>query len=607
MRAVCYTAIVDKIAVIDFGSQYAHLIANRLRRLGVYSEILLPETSPEKLAKYKGLILSGGPNSVYEKGAPTISPRIFSLGIPILGMCYGHQLIAHLLGGQVSPGTTKEYGLAKLFVLKKIGIFEGIRDHSQVWMSHGDSISKLPKGFIPLGKTDDCPIAAAADPVRKIFSVQFHMEVTHTAEGMKMLENFINICGATREWNIDAFLARKTAQIKTAVADKKVFMLVSGGVDSTVGYVFLSKILGQDHVYGLFINTGFLRKDEAKKIQAAFKKIGIKNFHAHNAKKKFLSALKGVTNPEEKRMIIGNAFLEVQAEIARKLKLNPDHWILGQGTIYPDTIESAGTKHADKIKTHHNRVPEIMELIKKGKIVEPLSDLYKDEVRALGKRLGLPDEIVWKHPFPGPGLAVRILCAENEKWPQQSPEEEDSINKFLASHDIQGKILPIQSVGVQGDNRTYRNPLVIWGKTCDFESLEKISTDLTNRFPAINRVCLLLNPFDIKSIQILPSSLGERRINLLQELDNIVMKFIKKNNIEREIWQFPTVLLPVMINGIKRESVLLRPVCSEEAMTANFYKMNWMLLQKLTKKLTPKVSAVLYDITNKPPGTIEWE
>lgn len=605
--AVCYTSSVDKIAVIDFGSQYAHLIANRLRRLDVYSEILLPETQPEKLTKYKGLILSGGPNSVYEKGTPTISLRIFSLGIPILGMCYGHQLITHLLGGYVSPGTTKEYGFAKLSVFKKIGIFDGIRDHSQVWMSHGDSISKLPEGFISLGKTDDCPIAAAADPVRKIFSVQFHMEVTHTTEGMKMLENFINICGAKREWNIDVFLAQKTAQIKAAVGDKKVFMLVSGGVDSTVGYVFLSKILGQDYVYGLFIDTGFLRKNEFKKIQAAFKKTGIKNFHAHNAKKKFLSALKAVTNPEEKRTIIGNVFLEVQAKIARKLKLNPDHWILGQGTIYPDTIESAGTKHADKIKTHHNRVPEIMELIKKRKIIEPLSDLYKDEVRALGKKLGLPDEIVWKHPFPGPGLAVRMLCAKQEKWPDSSQESEDNINQFLAPHDIQAKILPIQSVGVQGDNRTYRNPLVIFGKTRDFESLEKISTALTNRFFTINRVCLLLNPTEIKSIQILPSSLTEKRIKLLQELDDIVMKFIKSHGIDCDIWQFPTVLLPVTINGVKRESVVLRPVCSEEAMTANFYKMDWELLQKLAKKLQRKVSAVLYDITNKPPGTIEWE
>lgn len=593
-----YILFVDKIAVIDFGSQYAHLIANRLRRLGVYSEILLPDAPLEKLAKYKGLILSGGPSSVYEKGAPTISPRIFSLGIPVLGLCYGHQLIAHLLGGKVEPGKTKEYGLAKLSVSKKIGIFEGVRENSQVWMSHGDTVSSLPKGFIALGKTEDCKFAAIADLSRKIFAAQFHMEVTHTKEGIKMLENFLNICRVKREWNMGKFLARKMDEIKNMLKDRKVFLLVSGGVDSTVAYALLSRTLGTDRVYGLFVDTGFLRKDEGKKTAIALKKIGVKNFHVFQAKQKFLKAIKGVIDPEKKRKIIGDLFLQIQAEAVRKLKLNPEHWVLGQGTIYPDTIESAGTRHSDKIKTHHNRVPEILELIKRGRLIEPLAELYKDEVRTLGERLGLPKEIVWKHPFPGPGLAVRILCAETEKWPEQ---------RHLDVHGMRAKILPIQSVGVQGDSRTYRNPVAIWGGTRDFNSLEKTSTSLTNRFSTINRVCLLLSPPEIKSIQVLPASITEKRIKLLQELDDIVMKFIKRHGIERDIWQFPTVLLPIMINGIKRESVVLRPVCSEEAMTANFYKMNAGLLKKLINKLKPKVSAVFYDITNKPPGTIEWE
>ncbi|MBI4994394.1 glutamine-hydrolyzing GMP synthase [Candidatus Peregrinibacteria bacterium] len=598
---------MDKVAVIDFGSQYAHLIANRLRRRGVYSEVVLPDTPSEKLAKYKGLILSGGPNSVYEHGAPTISPRIFLLGIPILGICYGHHLIAHLLGGKVETGKTKEYGIAKLSVLKKIGIFDGIRDHTQVWMSHGDTVLKLPSGFVALAKTPDCPIAAAADPAKRIFSIQFHAEVAHTAEGMKMLDNFLNICRVKREWSIEKFLEQKIQQIRYFAGDKKIFMLVSGGVDSTVAYVFLAKVLGQDRIYGLFIDTGFLRKDEAKKIVSVFKKARIKNFHALNAKRRFVSALAGVINPEEKRKIIGDMFLTMQAEAARKLKLNPDQWILGQGTIYPDTIESAGTKHADKIKTHHNRVPEILELIRKGRIIEPLADLYKDEVRALGSRLGLPDKIVWKHPFPGPGLAVRILCAAEAYLPKNVSAEEDAITQYLVQHGLKGKILPIQSVGVQGDNRTYFNPLVVWGDKADFSDLENISTALTNRFFMINRVCFLLSPSKIENAKIIPSTLTEKRIKLAQELDDIVMKFIEKNRIEREIWQFPTILVPLSINGVKSEAVVLRPVCSEEAMTANFYKMNIGLLKKLTKKLTPKVSAVLFDITNKPPGTIEWE
>ncbi|MBI2638544.1 glutamine-hydrolyzing GMP synthase [Candidatus Peregrinibacteria bacterium] len=598
---------MDSIAVIDFGSQYAHLIANRVRRLQVYAEIFLPETPLHVFSKYKGIILSGGPNSVYEKGAPTINPKIFSLGIPILGLCYGHQLIAHLLGGKVEPGQTKEYGLAKLSVLKKVGIFDNLRDHTQVWMSHGDTVTALPKDFIHLGKTPDCFYSAMGNPARKIFSAQFHIEVTHTVDGMKMLSNFLDICHAKREWSMERFMEEKITSIKKMLGDRKVFLLVSGGVDSAVAYAMLSKALGTDRVYGLFVDTGFLRKNEGKKIAAALRKIGVKNFHVFSAKKRFFSALRGVINPEEKRKIIGDLFLEVQAQAVRKLKLDPEHWVLGQGTIYPDTIESAGTKYADKIKTHHNRVPEILELIKKGRVIEPLAELYKDEVRKLGTQLGLPDSMVWKHPFPGPGLAVRILCADAEKLPENTSAAEENIETFLMPHRLSGKILPIQSVGVQGDARTYRNPLAVWGENINFDEFENLSTALTNRFQVINRVCLLLAPQKIHSIKILPGVLTEKRVHLLQELDDIVMTFIQKNHIERDTWQFPTILLPLSINGIKREAVMLRPVCSEEAMTANFYKMDFMLLKKLVAKLAPKVSAVFYDITNKPPGTIEWE
>ncbi|MBI5413676.1 glutamine-hydrolyzing GMP synthase [Candidatus Peregrinibacteria bacterium] len=598
---------MDAIAIIDFGSQYAHLIANRVRRLGVYSEVLLPDASLAEFKKYKGIILSGGPQSVYEHGAPTIDPKVFELGIPVLGLCYGHQAIAHLLGGKVTPGETKEYGLAKLVLLKKIGIFEGIRDHSQVWMSHGDTVTKMPPGFIHLGKTDDCFYAAMGDPAKKIFSTQFHMEVTHTQHGMEMLHNFLKICEVKYEWNTEKFLEQKIVEVKKILAGRKVFLMVSGGVDSTVAYALLSEALGTDFVYGLFVDTGLLRKDEDKKIEIALRGLGIQNFHIFNGRKRFLGALKGVINPEEKRKIIGDMFLKVQAEAVKKLKLNPEQWVLGQGTIYPDTIESAGTKYADKIKTHHNRVPEILELIKKGRIVEPLAQFYKDEVRHLGEHLGLPDEIVWKHPFPGPGLAVRILCAKKTEIPEQSADTQTSINKYLRPWNLEGTILPIQSVGVQGDSRTYRRPLAIWCGRHSFDKLEQISTALTNRYWELNRVCLLLTPGEIKTCEVVAATLTEKRVKVLQELDDIVMNFIEENGLLREMWQFPTVLVPLLINGVKKEAVILRPVCSEEAMTANFYKMDFDLLKKLTAKLKPHVSAVLYDVTNKPPGTIEWE
>lgn len=598
---------MDSIAVIDFGSQYAHLIANRVRRLNVYAEILLPETPVKNLRKYKGIILSGGPQSVYAPGAPTIDKKIFSLGVPVLGLCYGHQIIAHLLGGKVESGEVKEYGLARLNVLKKIGVFEGLKDSTQVWMSHGDTVRKMPPGFVHTGRTKDCEIASMADTSRKIFSAQFHMEVNHTPEGMKMLDNFLRLCKVKREWNLEKFLEGKMRDIHRRLAGRKVFLLVSGGVDSTVAYAMLSRALGSENVYGLFVDTGLLRKNEGVRISAMLERAGITNFHTVSAKSKFLSALKGVINPERKREIIGNLFLKVQAAETHRLKLNPDHWVLGQGTIYPDTIESAGTKHADKIKTHHNRVPEILELIKRGKVIEPLAELYKDEVRALGLKLGLPKEIVWKHPFPGPGLAVRILCAESPQLPPDSAEREKEISALLAPHGMSGKILPIQSVGVQGDSRTYRNPLLIWGNTHDFNKLENLSTSLTNRCAEINRVCLLLTPNTVESVRLMPAAITPGRVKLLQELDEIVMKFAEENGIMRGVWQFPVVLLPISINGAKCEAVVLRPICSDEAMTANFYKMASELLKNLTRKLVPHVSAVLYDITNKPPGTIEWE
>lgn len=600
---------MEAIAILDFGSQFAHLISNRVRRLGVYSDVFIPETPLPKLKKYKGIILSGGPQSVYDKGAPTVSRKIFSLGIPVLGMCYGHQLIAHVFGGRVVPGKTKEYGLAELTVLKKSGIFSGVPARSTVWMSHGDTIEQLPKGFATYAKTEDCEHAAIGNAEKKIFSAQYHVEVAHTEYGMKMLSNFLKLCEVKRTWSTELFLKRKMNELKAAVGSRNVFLMASGGVDSTVAYVLLAKALGANRVHGLFVDTGLLRKDEGKHIIAALGKIGVKNFHVEHAEKKFLAALKGVTLPEEKRKIIGDLFLKVQADAVKNLKLNPKEWVLGQGTIYPDTIESAGTKYADKIKTHHNRVPEILKLIKEGKVIEPLAELYKDEVRELGAQLGLPPDMVWKHPFPGPGLAVRILCAQKEMLPKETPQLEEELERYLLPHKLSAKILPIQSVGVQGDARTYRNPLAIWshGGSADFTRLEAVSTALTNRCAAINRVCLLLSPQKLHAAKLMPATLTERRVKLLQTLDDIVMSWVKKHKLAREMWQFPTVLAPLSINGIKKEAVILRPVCSEEAMTANFYKMDGKILKGLVSKLQPHVSAVFYDVTNKPPGTIEWE
>ncbi len=598
---------MDKIVVLDFGGQYAHLIANRIRRLGVYSEIMDGETPANQLKDYKGIILSGGPASVRAEDSVKCNPQIFDLGLPILAICYGHQLTAHFLKGNVGKGNVREYGPAEIHFSEKEGVFEGLNDAENVWMSHFDQVTEVPKGFKIVGSSDDCKIAAMSNQQKKIYGVQFHPEVTHTKNGMKILENFVMICGAKREWSIDGYIEDISAEIKERAANKKVFLMISGGVDSTVAFLLLDKALGQSNVYGLFVDIGFMRKNERREVEQALKEIGVENLHVYDASEEYFEALKDVYDPEKKREIIGNLFLDIQEKVSNDLNLNPDEWLLGQGTIYPDTIETGGTKHSDKIKTHHNRVEKIQKLIDEGKVIEPIAQLYKDEVRLVGERLNLKEEMVWRHPFPGPGLAVRCLCAEKEDSPAGLEEIESKMNDLSAVYNLQARVLPIKSVGVQGDERSYRHPAVVFGENHSWEDLNKLSTKLTNQFDEINRVVFALKSPDFSGMNVKKGYLTRERIALLQEADKIVMDFIVEMEINREIWQFPTVLIPTDFG--EGESLVLRPVCSEEAMTANFYRMDFDKLSQLTKRLSSiqGIGGVFYDITNKPPGTIEWE
>ena len=598
----------DSIGVLDFGGQYTHLIANRIRRLRVYSEIVSPEGDSDRLRNFKGLILSGGPSSVYDADQPGFNPNLFDLGIPVLGLCYGHHLMAQTLGGLVRPGRTKEYGAAQLDIREKTGILEGLDDAETVWMSHGDYVAQAPPGFRVTGSTASCAIAAMGDPERNLYGLQFHPEVTHTPEGMRMLENFVTLCGCERNWTMGNYIESSIQGIRDRMGDRNVFLFVSGGVDSTVAFVLLEKALGAERVYGLHIDNGLMRKNESAFVRDSLLEHGFTNFHVVDAGEDFLSALGGVVHPEEKRRIIGTQFIETRDRAMEQLGLDPEQWILGQGTIYPDTIESGGTKNAAVIKTHHNRVALVEELIAQGKVIEPLSQLYKDEVREVGERLGIPKSLVWRHPFPGPGLGVRALCSDDsESLGEAERNAEAGAQEIAQKAGLDARILPIKSVGVQGDFRTYAHPVALIG-TADWRTLESVSTEITNRIPKINRAVLLLRPDTLPPLFVKSCDLTKKRLDLLREADAIATHALEQHGLMDAIWQMPVVLLPLSPDG-EKESIVLRPVVSREAMTARFSEIPMDVARKMADDISALsgIEAVFYDVTHKPPGTIEWE
>jgi GMP synthase (glutamine-hydrolysing) len=601
------------IAILDFGSQYTHLIARTIRELNVCTEIY-PHNTPAKELKNKAeaIILSGGPQSVYGKASIKIDPKIFELNMPILGLCYGHQLIADMLGGEVKPGKVREFGRAKLHTKGKSPLFQNLKKTTQVWMSHGDSVTKLPEGFKAVGSTKDCAITAMANDQRRIYGLQFHPEVDHTLEGKTIFENFVlKITAAPQDWKVENIVDDLLDKIKKQARGKKVFVLASGGVDSNVCFTLLTKALGEKRVKGLYIDTGFMRFEESQEIIRNYEKLGLHNLETVDAGKLFYKRLQGIVEPEEKRNIIGKTFLDVKDKVSKKLKLNNKEWLLGQGTIYPDTIESGGTKHADKIKTHHNRVDAIQKMIDKGLVIEPLVEFYKHEVREIGTKLGLPQELIDRHPFPGPGLAIRCLCHNPEKKDPGFPSVKRKVSVFMKQYQtINHALLPLKSVGVQGDNRTYAHPLAVWGET-NWNKLDKFASSVTNTIHGINRVILLLNTTAKKPAFFQPnklSDLNQERIATLQEIDHIVMNIIKENSLYNEIWQFPVVLIPITDKD-GRESIVLRPFNTRDVMTFTFYQMQKKIVKKITEAIlaTGKISYVFYDITNKPPGTTEWE
>ncbi len=519
---------MDTIIVLDFGGQYCHLIARRIRDLGVYSEILAydVEISKIKEKKPKGVILSGGPGSVYRKGDPILGEKFYNYikdeNIPLLGICYGHHLIIHQLGGIIEPHEKKEYGKTILHKLKDNHLLNGLNDEEIVWMSHGDQVKKLPHGFEVLAETNNCPIAAYANENKKIYGVQFHPEVSNTPKGNLILGNFLfNIAKCKEAWKLENWIESSIEKIKKRIGpEKRVILGLSGGVDSSVTAILLHKAIG-DRLHCIFVNNGLLRKNEETKVQKIFKdRLGFTHFHYIDAENIFLDNLRNIEDPEEKRRIIGHTFIDIFEQKTIELEHNyPKIKFLAQGTIYPDRVETSSTsKDSAKIKSHHNlTLPDDMKL----EVIEPLKDLYKDEVRIIGVKLGLSPIIIGRHPFPGPGLAVRCI-----------------------------------------------------------------------------------------------GEITKQKLDTLREADDILMEEIKKEGLYDKLWQVFCVFIPVKTVGIMGDYrtyenlCAIRAVESKDAMTAKFAKLDWDVLERIGIRIINEVygfNRVVYDISNKPPSTIEFE
>ncbi|MBM4266717.1 MAG: glutamine-hydrolyzing GMP synthase [Deltaproteobacteria bacterium] len=592
----------ESLAIIDLGGQYCHMIARRLRDLGVRSDIREPETSAGDLASYAGIILSGGPRSVYEDDAPSVDEEILDLDVPVLGICYGHQLLAQIAGATVER-RKGEYGPTTLTVLAEDALFRATPRQQTVWMSHSDVVTALPRGWEALAATSECTTAAIANLEARVFGVQFHPEVVHSEYGRAILRNFTeSVCGVPVPESRESRVAALTRHVREVVGDRSVFFLVSGGVDSTVAFVLCSRAVGHDRVLGLYVDTGLMRKGETDELRQNLAAMGVADrVQVRDESARFLKALDGVIDPEEKRRIIGRLFVEVQSEALGELGIHEAKWVLGQGTIYPDTIESGGAQgRAALIKTHHNRCEEILQMLREGRVVEPIAELYKDEVREVGQELGLDARLTNRWPFPGPGLAIRCLGSgtEGPARPLAEPQLEG----------LEAVTLPLRSVGVQGDARTYREAAAL-RSPLDYERLRRISTSVCNEITTVNRVVAVVAGPDrpLEGLRVYRRGMTAERLETLREADFIVRRVLRETGLTDAVWQFPVVILPVGWDG--GETIVLRPVCSEDGMTASVGELPEDVVRRMGEEILvlPSVELVVLDATSKPPGTIEWE
>jgi GMP synthase (glutamine-hydrolysing) len=605
--------IHDRIAVVDFGGQYAHLIATKVRRQHVLAEILQPDDPVETFAGFKGIILSGSP-SLASSGEGGFNRAILDLDVPILGFCFGHQEIAKHYGGAVEH-CRSEYGPARIEVTAaETPVFAGLPREQTVWMSHQDTVVGVGDGFRETAISydhDGAPhrFAAIADDTRRRYGFQYHPEVDDTEYGEEMIRNFVlHVCGCRADWTMARLVDEQVEAIRAQVGSRKVFLLASGGVDSTVCARLLGRALGPDQLYLLHIDNGLMRKNESREVIAEFERHGLgRNLHFVDASDRFLAALDGVIDPELKRRRIGEAFIHVFEDEMRRLDLGD--MLLAQGTIYPDTIETGGTARADTIKTHHNRVPVIEEMIRAGRVIEPTRDLYKVEVREMAEALGVAAPLVWRHPFPGPGLGVRLLCSDGRVPAGHDPARvQPQIDAGLRGSGLEGRLLPVRSVGVKADLRTYEQPVVLIGRA-PHPTLLSLASQIYGRIPGVNRCVLDLSGRAVRRAEPRAATVTRARLDLLREADHIVMRAVERHGLMRAIWQFPTVMLPLAFDGRGEELVILRPVLSERGMTARPAELPQALIEDIRGPILslPGVSGLVLDLTTKPPGTIEWE
>jgi GMP synthase (glutamine-hydrolysing) len=604
----------DTIAVVDFGGQYAHLIATKVRRLCVLAEIRQPEDPIEMFRPYKGIILSGSPSFSSFGEDSGYTKAIYDLDIPILGFCFGHQEIAKHYGGTVVHGG-REWGRAHLHLEREHPLFKGLAPVEQVFMSHFDSVVALGEGFEELGHTvlgesegAGHRFAAIGSDQYRRYGFQFHPEVDDTVHGHEMIANFVlGICGCSPSWTMDRYLEEQVARVRAQVGNRSVFLLASGGVDSTVAAKLFGLAIGPDRLHLLHVDNGLMRKGESRKVLDTLTSLGVgQHLHFVDATDDFLGALADATEPERKRQIIGDTFVAVFEREARRLGIE-DH-LLGQGTIYPDTIETGGTKRSDTIKTHHNRVPVIERMIEAGRVVEPLAELYKVEVRELGEQLGIPREMIWRHPFPGPGLGVRLLCSGGVEDREGFGEIEPRVADLAGRYGLATLVLPIRSVGVKADLRSYEHPVLVGGDV-GWDRLVEAAGMIWKQVQGLNRCIWNLGPSMPRSARPLAAGMTRQRLDLLREADAIVMDGLRRHGLYDRIWQCPTVLVPLALGGAGRELVIVRPIHSERGMTAIPAALPPALLAELREKVLalPGVSGLALDVTSKPPGTIEWE